>query len=55
MNKNRVLFEAAQAALNQLYRDPGVSVADTREMLSELRDEITVLLDALIPTPDRAA
>jgi hypothetical protein len=44
---NKELYEAALGAINRLFSDRSVSQAEARRNLDALRDEITILIDAL--------
>ena len=41
------MYEEAKEAIDRLYGDTSVSLAVTRSLLTDLRDEIDLLLDAL--------
>jgi hypothetical protein len=44
---NEQLYEAALAAITKLFSDQSVSVAEARENLGGLKDEINIMLDTL--------
>ena len=40
-------FDRAREALNAMFSDKSVPISQTREWLTDLRDEIEICLDAL--------
>lgn len=47
MSENEKLYDRANQAIHDLFNDTSVPPEKTKEKLTELADEITVLIDSL--------